>query len=130
MTTTAVVRELARSLPTEELRRMHRYWQAANYVTVGQIHLQDNLQLRWPLTPAHIGFRERGTTATPVDMVSMNGMSRFHLAALALRHASVPPWRTADLIAECHRQIDAALQHAREQFEDPPEIRDWIWTEP
>ena len=30
----------------EELERMHRYWSAANYLTVGQIYLQDNPLLR------------------------------------------------------------------------------------
>src|ERR1700730_4578985 len=36
-------------LSAELLDRMHRYWQAANYLTVGQIYLQDNPLLREPL---------------------------------------------------------------------------------
>jgi hypothetical protein len=31
-----------RTLDDEELRRMHAYWRAANYVSVGQIYLYDN----------------------------------------------------------------------------------------
>ena len=31
------------------------------------------------------GFQEQGTTTTPFDMVVLNGMSRYHLAALAVR---------------------------------------------
>ena len=32
--------------------RMQRYWQAANYLTIGQIYLQDNPLLREPLRPS------------------------------------------------------------------------------
>ena len=31
------------------------------------------------------GFNEQGTTTTPFDMVVLNGMSRYHLAELAIR---------------------------------------------
>ena len=41
-------------LGPDELRRMHAYWRAANYVSVGQIYLYDNPLLREPLTLAHI----------------------------------------------------------------------------
>ena len=34
------------------------------------------------------GFNEQGTTTTPFDMVVLNGMSRYHLAAEALRRSS------------------------------------------
>jgi xylulose-5-phosphate/fructose-6-phosphate phosphoketolase len=74
------------------------------------------------------GFREQGTTTTPFDMVVLNGMSRFHLAARALRHAPLPRSRTADLIAECERSVEAAVRYTREHLEDPPEIRDWTLT--
>jgi hypothetical protein len=33
------------------LHRMDAYWRAANYLTVGQIYLQDNPLLREPLQP-------------------------------------------------------------------------------
>ena len=36
-------------LPLEELRLMQRWWQAANYLTIGQIYLQDNALLTRPL---------------------------------------------------------------------------------
>jgi xylulose-5-phosphate/fructose-6-phosphate phosphoketolase len=36
-------------LSPELLDRMHRYWQAANYLTVGQIYLRENPLLRQPL---------------------------------------------------------------------------------
>ena len=48
-------------LSTELLDRMHRYiWLAANYLTVGQIYLQDNPLLREPLVVEHIKPRLLG----------------------------------------------------------------------
>ena len=41
--------ETSGPLSTELLQRMHRYWMAANYLTVGQIYLQENPLLREPL---------------------------------------------------------------------------------
>jgi len=74
------------------------------------------------------GFNEQGTTTTPFDMVVMNGMSRYHLTALALRHARLPAKLTSDLVGEMERRIEAAVQYSREHFEDAVEIRDWTWT--
>jgi xylulose-5-phosphate/fructose-6-phosphate phosphoketolase len=42
------------TLPQDELRRMHAYWRAANYISVGQIYLYDNPLLREQLTLAHV----------------------------------------------------------------------------
>ena len=36
-------------LTPDELDRIHRYWRAANYLSVGQIYLLDNPLLRRPL---------------------------------------------------------------------------------
>ena len=46
------------------LDRMHRYWMAANYLTVGQIFLQDNPLLREPLRAEHIKPRLLGHWGT------------------------------------------------------------------
>ena len=51
-------------LAPELLDRMHRYWLAANYVTAGQIYLQDNPLLREPLQPEHIKPRLLGHWGT------------------------------------------------------------------
>ena len=48
-------------LSAELLQRMHRYWQAANYLTVGQIFLQDNPLLR---TRSGRTTSSRGCSAT------------------------------------------------------------------
>ena len=51
-------------LSDEQLRLMQRYWQAANYLTVGQIFLQANPLLREPLRPEHIKPRLLGHWGT------------------------------------------------------------------
>jgi hypothetical protein len=51
-------------LSDEQLRRIHRYWQAANYLTVGQIFLQENALVREPLRPEHIKPRLLGHWGT------------------------------------------------------------------
>src|SRR5579885_2100786 len=51
-------------LSPELLDRMHRYWQAANYLTIGQIYLQANPLLRYPLRPEHIKPRLLGHWGT------------------------------------------------------------------
>ncbi|HVX40622.1 MAG TPA: phosphoketolase family protein [Gemmatimonadaceae bacterium] len=75
------------------------------------------------------GFREQGTTTTPFDMVVLNGISRFQLAALALRYARPDDPRTRELIAECERQVRDAVHYTRTHLEDPPAIRDWTWSD-
>jgi len=47
-----------------DLRDLDRYWQAANYLTVGQIYLQENPLLREPLRPEHIKPRLLGHWGT------------------------------------------------------------------
>jgi xylulose-5-phosphate/fructose-6-phosphate phosphoketolase len=46
------------------LDRMHRYWSAANYLTIGQVYLQDNPLLREPLAARHIKPRLLGHWGT------------------------------------------------------------------
>jgi xylulose-5-phosphate/fructose-6-phosphate phosphoketolase len=38
----------ATPLAAEELRKMHAYWRACNYLTLGMIYLQDNPLLKNP----------------------------------------------------------------------------------
>jgi xylulose-5-phosphate/fructose-6-phosphate phosphoketolase len=51
-------------LSAELLEKMQRYWQAANYLTVGQIYLQENPLLREELRPEHIKPRLLGHWGT------------------------------------------------------------------
>jgi len=51
-------------LDQNRLTLMHRYWCAANYLTVGQIYLKDNPLLKEPLRPEHIKPRLLGHWGT------------------------------------------------------------------
>ena len=51
-------------LSSEELRKMHAYWRAANYLSVGQIYLYHNPLLREPLKIEHIKPRLLGHWGT------------------------------------------------------------------
>jgi xylulose-5-phosphate/fructose-6-phosphate phosphoketolase len=75
------------------------------------------------------GFNEQGTTTTPFQMVVMNQVSRFHLAAEAIRRVPRLSERAPALIAECDARIAESTAYAREHLEDQAEIRDWVWTE-
>jgi xylulose-5-phosphate/fructose-6-phosphate phosphoketolase len=51
-------------LSPEELRKMHAYWRAGNYLSVGQIYLSANPLLREPLEIEHIKTRLLGHWGT------------------------------------------------------------------
>ncbi len=59
-----------RMSPISETRLalMHRYWNAANYLTIGQIYLQENPLLREPLQPIHIKPRLLGHWGTSTGL--------------------------------------------------------------
>jgi xylulose-5-phosphate/fructose-6-phosphate phosphoketolase len=75
------------------------------------------------------GFNEQGTTTTPFQMVVLNAVSRFHLAAEAIRRVPRLTQRAPGLIANCEARIQQSVAYAHEHLEDPPEIRDWVWTD-
>jgi xylulose-5-phosphate/fructose-6-phosphate phosphoketolase len=45
---------LENCLSTDQLGKMHAYWRAANYLSVGQIYLYDNPLLKEPLKLSHV----------------------------------------------------------------------------
>jgi xylulose-5-phosphate/fructose-6-phosphate phosphoketolase len=63
-TGSARLHESKRPLPEEELRKMHAYWRAANYLSVGQIYLYANPLLHEPLKFEHIKPRLLGHWGT------------------------------------------------------------------
>jgi xylulose-5-phosphate/fructose-6-phosphate phosphoketolase len=63
-TGTAKALEASRHLSPEELRKVHAYWRAANYISVGQIYLYANPLLREPLQLKHIKPRLLGHWGT------------------------------------------------------------------
>ena len=75
------------------------------------------------------GFSDRGTTTTPFDMVVLNGMSRFHLAIEALKHATRLHASADGAIGLFQRKLREHHDYIRAHFEDLPEIRHWRWTD-
>jgi xylulose-5-phosphate/fructose-6-phosphate phosphoketolase len=73
------------------------------------------------------GYKEEGTTTTPFDMVVMNDMDRFHLVMDVIDR--VPG--LGSRAARVHQHMsDLRARHrawTREQGEDLPEVRDWVW---
>ncbi len=73
----------------DELERIHAWWRAANYLSVGQIYLLDNPLLREPLRIEHVKPRLLGHWGTTPGLnliyAHMNGAIRRHdLSAIYL----------------------------------------------
>ncbi|HEX6777305.1 MAG TPA: phosphoketolase family protein, partial [Ktedonobacterales bacterium] len=77
-----VTQPAAGPLSAEQLDKMQRYWQAANYLTIGQIYLQDNPLLHEPLRPEHIKPRLLGHWGTSPGL----SMVYIHLNRLIKAH--------------------------------------------
>jgi len=56
------------SLSPDLLRKMHAYWRAANYLSVGQIYLRDNPLLEAPLELEHVKPRLLGHWGTTTGL--------------------------------------------------------------
>ena len=54
----------SKPLSKEELRKVHAYWRACNYLAVGTIYLRDNPLLKEPLKPEHVKRRLLGHWGT------------------------------------------------------------------
>ncbi len=74
------------------------------------------------------GYRDRGTTTTPFDMVGLNEMSRFHLALDALKYVPRLREQTAGVVEMFEQKLHEHHGYIREHLEDLPEIRNWQWT--
>ena len=73
------------------------------------------------------GFKERGTTTTPFDMVMLNDLDRFHLVMDVIDRVPALGERAAHLRQE---MADARLRHrayTRAVGDDAPDVRDWTW---
>jgi xylulose-5-phosphate/fructose-6-phosphate phosphoketolase len=73
------------------------------------------------------GFKGRGTTTTPFDMVMLNDLDRFHLVIDVIDRVEGLANRAAVLR---QRMLDtrlAARRYTREHGEDDPDISAWTW---
>src|SRR5438067_2373204 len=64
LTNEPAIEDVMPNMTPERLHLLHQYWNAANYLTVGQIYLQDNPLLKKPLRPEHIKPRLLGHWGT------------------------------------------------------------------
>ena len=74
------------------------------------------------------GYKEKGTTTTPFDMVMLNDLDRYHLVIDVIDR--VPGLRSRAAVLRQHME-DARLQArrwTRDHGEDLPEITEWRWS--
>ncbi len=73
------------------------------------------------------GFKERGTTTTPFDMVMLNDLDRFHLVMDVIDRVDGLASRAAVLRQRMMDARLAARTYTREHGEDDPAISGWTW---
>ncbi|OMC36953.1 phosphoketolase [Mycobacterium sp. GA-1841] len=74
------------------------------------------------------GFKERGTTTTPFDMVMLNDLDRFHLVMDVIDRVDGLGAHAAGLRQKMVDARLAARSYTREHGEDDPAIANWTWT--
>ena len=74
------------------------------------------------------GYKEEGTTTTPFDMVMLNDLDRFHLVIDVIDRVPSLGSREAHLRQAMADEAMRARSHTRRYGEDPPAIRDWVWS--
>lgn len=73
------------------------------------------------------GFKDRGTTTTPFDMVMLNDLDRFHLVMDVIDRVGGMGVRAANLRQDMVDARIAARRYTREHGRDDPAIADWVW---
>ena len=73
------------------------------------------------------GFKERGTTTTPFDMVMLNDLDRFHLVIDVIDRVEGLAAKAAVLRQQMLDARLSARRYTREHGEDDPEISNWSW---
>ena len=83
-------------------------------------HNHDNIHVR--------GYKEKGTTTTPFDMVVLNNLDRYQLAFDAIRR--IP--RLASQVQKASDRYWTMMERHKlyvgEHGDDMPEVRDWRWN--
>ena len=82
-------------------------------------HGHDHLHVR--------GYKERGTTTTPFDMVRLNDLDRFHLVIDVIDRVPGLATRAGHVRQLMTDQRLKAIAYTREHGEDAPEITNWAW---
>ena len=76
------------------------------------------------------GFKEKGTTTTPFDMVVLNDLDRFHLVGDAIDRAAATRRLGGLCQASDARQADRARLYVNEHGDDLHEVKNWRWSAP
>src|SRR6201981_2016381 len=132
-TGTAKAAESTQPLAPEELRKVHAYWRAANYLSVGQIYLFANPLLHEPLELKHIKPRLLGHWGTTPGLnfiyVHLNRLIKTH--DLDVIYVAGPGHGGPGLVANTYLegtysevyphipQNEEGLQHLFKQFSFP-----------
>ena len=73
------------------------------------------------------GYEEKGSTTTPFDMLRLNNMDRWALAADVLRMVDADKF--AEQIDEWEAFRTEAFEFARDEGFDHPAFTDWVWPD-
>jgi xylulose-5-phosphate/fructose-6-phosphate phosphoketolase len=73
------------------------------------------------------GFKEKGTTTTPFDMLMMNDLDRYRLAMDVIRRVPGLEERHASLVQHFADERARMRAYAYENGEDSPEVTGWDW---
>ncbi len=76
------------------------------------------------------GFKEEGSTTTPFNMVVMNDLDRYHLAADVINRVPALGPRADHVKQEICDKLLEHKQYIAKHGEDMPEIRNWKWSSP
>jgi xylulose-5-phosphate/fructose-6-phosphate phosphoketolase len=74
------------------------------------------------------GYKEEGTTSTPFDMVVMNDLDRFHLAADVIDRVPALGPRAAHAKQAIRDKLIEHKRYIAQHGQDLPEIRNWKWN--
>ncbi len=73
------------------------------------------------------GFREKGTTTTPFDMVVLNELDRYHLAIAAIERVPALAHRGTAARQTFNAKLIEHHRYIREHGQDMPEVQEWHW---
>ena len=74
-----------------------------------------------------LGFREKGTTTTPFDMLMLNDLDRYFIAMDVIKHTPGLQQRYASLSEHFDDERSRMRAYAYEHGTDSPDVTGWEW---
>lgn len=94
----------------------------------GYPHLIHQLTYKRKNQNLHVrGYIEEGSITTPFDMRVQNGIDRFSLVLLSLKHLALPPATKGKIKKIMEQKLAAHKQYITQYGIDMPEILNWEW---